>query len=437
MDFSKEIWLVAWLVSCVVCLPSAAEEEPDDGRSLPDRYADELGPRKTLDELLEYADERGPEIRGAEAERELGEAERTGAAIFQPSNPELESEVGIEPGAGEVRKLEATLKQRLEIAGERGSRLEAARRREETLEARSDRAHWSVRRRVRRLYRLGQIDRERVELEREILSFTDRLSEIAGDRVDAGEEGRAALLVGRAERAGARQRLVEAWRGYVRTLGSLGATIGWEASEPPQPSGSLPEPRDIPPENELLERAIESDRKLRLLRARLEEVRAQEKVARREGWPNPMLGIGVERERIGTPNVSNKLRFLVGLPLPLWERNQGEVALAEARERIVRQRIENRKRVLHNRITERRQEAAAAHRQAVIFEEEALPAIEEQFELLQEGFELGEMDVLEVMDARDRLLEARRNHLDALAEYVRATNDLEGLLGAPLRGTGD
>jgi outer membrane protein TolC len=58
-----------------------------------------------------------------------------------------------------------------------------------------------------------------------------------------------------------------------------------------------------------------------------------------------------------------------------------------------------------------------------------LPALETQLEMLQTGFKLGEMDLLDVMNARDRLLEVQRQSLDVFEEYVNAASRLEELLG--------
>jgi len=438
METSRTWWMV-W--GSVMWLAVGAPAHGQEGRSeasevdaISENYIGRLGETLTLDQLLSRADQGAPEIREADERQQLGEAERAGAEIAQPFNPEVESRLGVGTAEGEVRKVEVTLKQRLEVAGERGRRIEAARRHRGTLEARRDRARRGVRLRVRRLYRLALVERRRVELEQRVAELTGELLEIARQRLEAGEEGQSAVLVARAESATARQQLVARWQRYLRRVGQLATTIGWEAATPPEPTGELADPEPAPPRDELVERAVERDPTLEVLRARRDEIRARRAVARRAVWPDPLVGLGFERQRIGTDRAGNKVLFVVGLPLPFWERNQGEIARQTARERVIEQQIANRKRTLENRIAEHVADIEAAHRQIRIVQTETLPAIEEQFELLREGFELGEMDVLEVMNARDRLLEARRRYLETLAEYVSATGDLEQLLGEPVWG---
>ncbi len=437
-------WMVCSVIGWLLVGGSAVAQEAGEGTGgsevesrsasgVAEAYAGEVGGERRLEALLEYAGKHAPQLREARERLGLGEAEVAGAEKPLAFNPELRSQLGIGTGEFAPRQVEATVMQRLEVAGERGLRIEAARGRAAVLEAEYERARWEVRREVRRLYRLGLVDRRRIELQRRVVGFTDELVEIARERREAGDVGRRAVLVGRAEAATARQRLLERWKGYLRTLADLEATIGWEAGDPPQPAGELAELRPLPPREKLLERAYDEDLELQVLRARLDEFESRRKLAAREVWPNPLVGLGFERERMGTPAVSNKLRMIVGLPLPVWDRNQGEIARYAAREAVVRKELESRKRILAGRVAERAKVVEAAYRQARIYREEVLPAIEEQFELLQEGFELGEMDLLEVMDARDRLLEARRRHLETLAEYVKATSELEALLGGPVR----
>ena len=397
-----------------------------------DQYPVDIGEQTTIDELMAYGREHAPEIQEARQKIGLGEAAVEGAEKVQPFNPELEGEFGL--GLDEVRprSWEAVLKQRLEVAGERGLRIEAARRRKEALEQALEQAEWNVHERVHGLYRIGLVDRRRVELEHQILEFTSELLGIARQRFEAGEEPRTSVVVSKAELATARQTVVNRWRAYVRTLRELGTEVGWEREEPPQPAGELPEPRPVPPQKRLVERAIEHDPRLVVLRARLDHATSRVALAKREVWPNPIVGVGFERESLGTPAAGSKLRFVAGLPLPLWDRNQGEIARARARATVIRQQIEDRKEILTNQIAKQVQSVEAAYRQTKIYRQQVLPALEKQFQLLKAGFELGELNLLDVMNARDRLLEVQRENLNALEEYFRAVSELERLLGTSI-----
>jgi len=282
------------------------------------------------------------------------------------------------------------------------------------------------------LYRLGLLERTRLDLKREILAFTRQVLEVARRRLDAGETSRTSVVVSRAEVASARRQVVDRWSGYIESVRTLGTTVGWDRPKPPHPTGDLAEPRTVPPKEKLLERAIDQDPQLAVLEARREHVRATLETAQREVWPNPLVGVGVTRNNIGTGAVTDKLRLMVGLPIPIWDRNQGDIARARARIQIVRRQIENRETDLRNQIYEQVETAEAAYRQTQVYQKDVLPAVESQFEMLREGFDLGELTLLDVMDARDRLLTVQREQLAILEEYVREVSDLEELLGRPV-----
>lgn len=415
--------------------PSTAEvtaEEKQRTEALIKEYTVQIGEPKTLTELLEFAGDNAPDIQEARERIGLGEAAIEGAEKFQQFNPEVEGEFGVGLEEFGLAKTEITLKQRLEIFGERGLRIEAAQQRKQALQAELAQAGWDVHQQVHRLYRLGLVDQERIGIERDILEFTQQLFQIAQERFEAGEEPRTSVIVAKAEIAQARQRLVQTWVNYVRTIRNLGATLGWEADAPPQPTGGVDQARPVPAKAELLEKAYEEDPQLAVLEARLEQAKAEVALEERAVWPNPMFGVGWEGENLTAGEAENKLRFVIGIPLPLWDRNQGEIAAAQARTQIFRQAIENRKAVLKSLVLKQAEAVQAAYKQAQIYEEEVLPALETQLELLQEGFKLGEMSLLDVMNARDRLLGVQRQYLDALQEYYVAVSELENLLGTSI-----
>lgn len=425
------------LTLCVAAGPAGAQQDrPDNGTAESETYSEEIGSElgepKTLTQLLEFAEDNAPDIQEARKRIGLGEAAIEGAEKFQQFNPEVEGEFGLGLDDVGLSSFEITLRQRLEVAGERGLRIAAARQRKQALIADLAQAGWDIRQQVHRLYRLGLVNQERIGIEREILEFTQQLNQIAQERHEAGEEPRTSVIVAKAEIATARQRLVQAWINYIRTLRNLGATLGWKDDAPPQPAGDLEEARPIPAKAKLLEIAYEEDPQLAVLKARLEQARAELALEEREVWPNPMFGLGYEQETISPTAIEDKLLFIVGVPLPLWDRNQGQIAAAQTRTNIFLQAIENRRAVLKSLVFKQAEAVQSAYKQAQIYEEEVLPALQKQLELLQEGFRLGELSLLDVMNARDRLLAVQRQYLDALEEYFVAVSELESLVGASI-----
>ncbi|HEY6724373.1 MAG TPA: TolC family protein, partial [Polyangiaceae bacterium] len=63
---------------------------------------------------------------------------------------------------------------------------------------------------------------------------------------------------------------------------------------------------------------------------------------------------------------------------------------------------------------------------------EILPTFEKNLELLQKAFELGEIDILQVLVAQERFLDAQQDALQAFADYYGSWAELEAAVGAEL-----
>lgn len=411
--------------------PALAQEGApgDSADQISQEYAQRLGPPTELEELIEYARENAPEARRAEAEVGLGEAAREGAERLSRHNPAIEGEFkpGLSEGTG--FGVEVKLTQQVELFGERGLRREAAGRQVERREAELDRARWEVESQVRRRYQKALVAREHVEVARQAVGFADEMYEMAAEREELGEGPRTSVVMARADAAGARQELIEAWSDYMAALRELSQAAGWREDVPPQPVGEPPQVTAIDEPAQLVERAVERDPQLALIEAERAEARADLALAERSAWPDPLFGVGYESESPAVGDSEHVLLVIAGIELPFWDRNQGEVAATNARAEILERAGEGRKTTLKNRVLEHAETVENARLKLRLYREQVLPAFEENLELLSEGFELGEMDLTDVLTARDRLLDVQRAHLDALGDYVEARSQLQSLVG--------
>lgn len=427
-----------YLSATPVYAQESARNEAQKTAELLKEYTLETGQPQSMAELLAVARAHSPDWQAAKMRVTRGDAAIAGAAPFQPYNPEVDGSLGLSLNEAEVSKFEIMLSQRVDIFGQRARLIEAARLKKKALQAAENRVALQATQRVRRDFELGLIGRERLRVEHEILAFTQELFDIAKRRYEAGEEPRASLVIAQAELARARQELVAVWVDYRNALHTLAENIGWQGDTPPQPTGELEAREPLPDNARLLEQAFAQDLELVALNMELDAARAELAAAERSAWPDPRFGIGYERETRGAMSAENTLHFAIGVPIPLWNLNQGEVAEAHAKINIARQAVENRKRNLRNQLLKHADRVRGAHKQVELFEEEVLPALTAQLEMLQAGFELGDISMLDVMNARDRLLAVQRQSLDVREEYLLADSQLRELLGlTPNANTGE
>jgi cobalt-zinc-cadmium efflux system outer membrane protein len=145
--------------------------------------------------------------------------------------------------------------------------------------------------------------------------------------------------------------------------------------------------------------------------------------------PDPTLGGGVRYF-----NESNNQAFLVdvSLPLPVFDRNQGNIL--EARYQLAKAEAERRAAAVSVRtaLAETHAELATAFTEASTLRDEALPGAQSAFDATREGYRQGKFQFLEVLDAQRTLFEVRGQYIEALATYHQAAAALERLLGEPL-----
>ena len=385
----------------------------------------------SLDDLLVYADTHAPVIRAAEARIGLADAALVDAEIVAPANPEVGLGVGGRTVGGDTGfELELSIQQQLEIAGERGLRQDAARSERLRVQSAVNEVRWSVHVEVHRLHTSLLLAAERSAQAKRFAEFSKALRDIAQRQVDSGESSPLILLVADADLAQTRGALVRAEAAQESLRARLAAVIGWTGKELPVVSGNLPPVRRAPNVQTLLDAMAEHHPSLRTREIAVLVAQSQLELERREAWPKPTLGItyGHEASPGGGPEEHVWL-FSLTVPIPAWRSNQGGQATAEAELRVAdRERSATYAR-LHGELAQAAIELDAAADSVEIQETGVVPQIEQHLSLLQRAYELGEVDVHQVSQTRQRLLDAMDQHLEARFAYFEAAAVLEGLAG--------
>lgn len=387
----------------------------------------------SLDEVLAYADQRAPSLRVARKRLGFGAAAVKGAAPWLPANPQLTVGLGPRWGSGwSSTDYQLSLSQRLEVAGEPGLRRAAARRTRDRFDAELDEARWIVHRDAHAAFHRALVSRERLAVSERLIVFQKRLVEIARGRLQAGDVSPLPVRLAEAEMSQARVTQIgveqEAWRARIE----LGTLVGWPAEHPPVPLGQLDLPRDPPSSEALLRVARSHQPRLRTLEAARTEAQAQARVAERDRWPEPTVGVQLTREGAEGGFEETIVLGSLSVPIPLARRNQGERARTQAREEVAGAELSAFTARLAGSIEQHRSTLTAAAARVRTYGVAILPAFEENLRLIHRAFELGEIDILQVSVARERFLRIQTDALDAYADYFRAVANLEGVIGADL-----
>jgi len=387
-----------------------------------------------LDPLLRYAQARSPLLHVSRQRVRLGDAEVEGAEVLVPYNPSLRLNAGGRRVAGVTRfEMGAQLQQRLEVAGERGTRLEAAEAGREARRAEVEVARWELHVRVHALFYKLLVRRQRLKAAAALERFAGDVGEIIEQRIEAGEDAPLKTLAARTELAKAAQLAIEAKRAYREAQLHLARLSGWPAGVPIEVEGRLSKKRGIPKREVLRQRALASHPSRRWLALEVEASEARVEREDREGTLEPTFGVRYGRE--AEPEAAaHVIVGTVRIPIPIWQRNQAGRARARAELGVSRAAAYAFTSTLDARLAEAIVRVEAAEARTEVFGGELLPAFARNLGKLQRAFELGEIDILQLAQIQSRLLVTQDAALVALEDYYDALAELEGLSGVELLG---
>ncbi|MGC3998260.1 MAG: TolC family protein [Anaeromyxobacter sp.] len=370
---------------------------------------------------IEAALERDPRVSAAQARASAADASVSAAGAIP--NPELELAAGHaqarEGGdAGGEWELAVTLP--LDWLARRGPAVDAARAGAD--EARAGREALRAEVRVALWTLFVEAGHAQTELST-LVATAQQVEALAGlvrRRVEAGEGRPIEITRTEAELERVRAEVAAAQASQDQALAALGAWLGGPVGSV-APAPSLPE---LPP--------AEADGLARHPRVRAALARAAGAQAD---------AVGAHRARlpafsVGAYRASELDRDAVGgrltLELPLWNWKGGEVRRAEALAQAAAAEAEAERRAVE---AERASAAAACRRardSAGRQEKSVLPLAESAARTLERTFQLGEVGLLDVLDARRVLLDARREALSSARERDLVCGALHLLAGQDL-----
>jgi cobalt-zinc-cadmium efflux system outer membrane protein len=398
-----------------------------------DARADE-GPETTpvsLGAILNHADEHAPRILVARAELERGQAAVDGAAVVLRRNAVAGAAAGprIAEGAHAV-DFRVWLAQPIEIAGERKQRRQAAAKFQELTNQELLETQWVVHREVHAAFHTALVARERWHVVRKLLVSTEELLSVAERRLQAGDISPLQVRLAEGELAQARQTALTAERGYRSAQLELAELSGWPTDPLPEPVGGLDEPKRAPLVKDLLKLARQRHPGIAARATAVEEAEARVQLENREAWPEPILGVTYTRESLPNIRVNEHIvQGTIAMPIPFSQRNQQGRADARADLAVRRAEQQAFRQTLQARLTRAATAVDADANRIAAYGTEILPAFEGNLSLLRRAFELGEVDLLQVLVARERLLRIQQDALTAHQDYYRDVAALEAEVG--------
>jgi len=371
----------------------------------------------TLEQAISLTLSNNPALRSAADSVAIAEGARLQAGL--PPNPELSL---LREGRSSLNSTETIqLSQVLEIGGKRGARVQLAD--QERLLAASDAGvlRATLRADVTAAYLDALTAQEHVALASESLNLASKASNAASRRVAAGKISPLEQTRSKVAEAGARLELSQAIADASLARRRLAAF--WGANAAPEQPLLTPETglAGIPTLSELQAR-LETSPQMQRPRMQVQREQAQLTLARAERIPDLTITLGSKKEQ--QSNLSQAV-FGLSIPLPLFDRNQGNLLSAQRRIDKARSDAELEYLQASQALVQAHQRATLAQEQIDAMRKEILPAAQTAFDAAVTGFELGKFGFIDVLDAQRTLFQSRAQYLNALAVRYRALAELE------------
>jgi cobalt-zinc-cadmium efflux system outer membrane protein len=159
--------------------------------------------------------------------------------------------------------------------------------------------------------------------------------------------------------------------------------------------------------------------------AEVEAARYEVRLAQAQAIPNVTAQVVIERDHVMKYTQASTL---VALPLPIFNRNQGNVLAAKARLQQQLREYERIRLALTDQLAQSFRQYQTLAAQADRLRGEILPKAQENLSLTTTGYKAGQFDILRVLGARQSYFQARMAYLDAQTELHKVTTEISGLL---------
>ena len=382
-----------------------------------------------MDQALEAAFSNNPELAAAQWDIGIAQGDLQQAGLMP--NPQGSWEA--EDTRRNSRTTTVLINQQIELGGKRGARVDVASRNQDAVGIELERKRNVLRADVIQAFSSASTAQQRVLLARQSLELAERGLRVAQGRIKSGKTSPVEGTRAEVQLSEVRLELRRAERDEASALQQLALVMG-----APLPvflvvgdsSRSMPA---VPDPLLLLDR-IDRTAELRLAALQIDQREASLELERAQRIPDLTVSVGsqydaLERERVNVVGLS--------MPIPLFNRNQGNV-LAAARRTDQARDLRNASELrLRTEIQTTLDQWRTANTEVASFNQTILPAAQSAVDTATRGFEMGKFNFLDVLDAQRTLISARTQYIQAITEATNAWVRIERIFGdiAPITRT--
>ncbi len=380
----------------------------------------------SLDSAVKLAVEQNLELRAKRQELGIAEGRRVRANLFLQFNPELEGDFSNrrlkKPEEGSSRNIPqggVALSQEFEIAGQPAYRRAAAERNLEKVKFEIADFERTLRLRIAEIFLKLSNVREKIRQAELIVDLRSRLYEASKTRLALGDIPEVQLIVAEFELNRSKSDLITLQREFEELLSRLRSELVVEQDEKVEIVSSLPR-QPFPLSLDELLKAVEKRKDLAAFDQDRKVAEAEELLTRAERIPNIKIGAFYEKD-----DKDNIVGGRISIPIPFFDRRQGEIRQALARKSIANINYINLRQSAVKALRASYERFKLSEREIALYPEEAMKRFDESLALYQRAYQESAIDLADAIVFQNQVIEARTKFIDALTNYNLSLAELK------------
>ncbi|HFD12255.1 MAG TPA: TolC family protein, partial [Crenotrichaceae bacterium] len=269
---------------------------------------------------------------------------------------------------------------------------------------------------------------QRLDLLQQMLDLADQVVKTASARVRAGsvtplEQTRAKVM-----RASSKIEWIRAQKTLQAARKRLAATWGSTTPDFKSVQGNLDHISKLPSLDDLIQR-LEQNPDLARWATEINQRQAIIDMEKSKAIPDITLSLGTNNYLDGN---DFNLNAGISIPIPIFNRNQGNVLAAVRRLGKAEDQYRNAEISISTELSTVYQKLDAAYAELTALGKDVIPGAESAFNAASRGYRLGEFSFIDVLDAQRTLFGVKAQYLQAQSEYHLNVAKIERLIGGPL-----
>tara|TARA_R110002110_G_scaffold415856_1_gene658370 strand:- start:8143 stop:9417 length:1275 start_codon:yes stop_codon:yes gene_type:complete len=317
------------------------------------------------------------------------------------------------------------IEQEIEIAGKRSYRRDVARYGLEITQQKAFSNILVILANVHQSYVEFVISQERLSLAQRRMALSDKTHEAVKNRVSAAAASEIQHTKVDIEQKIAAIEKNKAIEGLISARAQLESLLSTSPDLITINKAILSVPLNLPNKDELIA-ALDYLPQLKMTKLKKLQAKSNVELAKSFRIPNPTIGGGVRRFK-----ESNNNAFIAtfSMPIPIFNRNQGDIARAQAEYLIASSEIKSEYLALKEAAEKIYEKMISASSEIGSYREFIIPSAQKAYNQATEGYKSGRFSFLELLDSQRTLYEIQESHLNSLLKFHQAKAQVDFLLG--------